>query len=368
VRVSVSQTVPLYFLSIIGITEVPITVAAVSETASVDIFLVIDTSESMAFGDEVTLERYDPMLDPSQCNAADPEGTDPDPIYGPEGDLIPGECQPFESVKRASLKLLASLFERFDRVGIITFDQYPRMELALTDNFLEVKNKLINLTVMPDVGPCEGVPQEGDDNCRFYTDSGYEAVVCSGQFEDPPDKSRCGSTNIGGAMRMAGNALGGNYPPGGPSSGVRDDALWVVILLSDGAANAGFDEYNEPYCPDPTWLISRFCRDLDARPSITDEFDARHTIDETNYDADDYARDQVDFVWKDQNALIFSIGLGNGVLKISDNEVTNTPPGETLLQYAAKNGFGIYRYAPNGAQLADIFNEIGSKIATRLNR
>jgi hypothetical protein len=372
VRVSVTQDVPMYFLSLIGFDSVPITVTSVSEAASVDLILVIDTSESMTFGDLNHVVPYgSEMRDPVKCNTADQ--------YGLE-DGYPGECQPFEAIKVAASQLTNLLFNGYDRVGIVTFDRYAKMELALTSDFIQVQETIKNLSVIPlGVPPCPysqptipAVPVGVDGPCRLYTIpaslSGFWGFWCDAYLASPPDPSRCGTTNIGDAMRMAGNALGGNYPTGF-SAPTREDALWVVLLLTDGAANAAYDKYNAPICPEYTWSRNPFCRDLDARPSLTDTFNARHNSSQTTlYDADDYARDMIDFVWKDQKATIFSVGLGSQVQAISQDEVTNTPPGETLLKYAAQKGTGIYYYADIGDQLTVIFKEIGNKIATRLTR
>ena len=377
VRVSVSQDVSMYFLSIIGIDSVPISVTTVSEAASVDLILVIDTSESMTFGDPTHIVPYgDNMRDPSQCNAADPSGSDG----------YPGECQPFQAVKDAATQLTNLLFDEYDRISIVTFDRYPKMELELNSDFTVVRDTLRTLSVIPSgaaicpysTSTIPSSPAGISGSCRLYDDpstlSGYQGLWCDAYLGSIPDPSRCTTTNIGGAMAMAGNALAGIYPASfTPVSGIippmREDALWAVILLTDGAANAGYDQFDFPICPDYTWGRQPFCRDLDARPSLTSSFNARHISTQiTFYDADDYARDMVDFVADDQNALIYSVGLGSLVQATSTGEVTSTPPGETLLKYAAYKGFGVYYFAPGGDQLAAIFNEIGSKIATRLTR
>jgi len=371
VRVIVSENVPTYFLSIIGIDSVPISITSVSEAASVDLVLVIDTSESMTFGDPTHVVPYgDAMRDPYQCNTADPTGSDG----------YPGECQPFEAVKDAATQLTTLLFADYDRISIVTFDRYPKMELELTSDFSVVRDTIKNLSVIPlGVGICPYSTSTLPTNpagivgpCRLYDDpstlTGYRGLWCDAFLAEIPDPSHCTTTNIGGAMAMAGNALAGIYPAGF-SSPMREDALWAVILLTDGAANAGYDKFDNPICPEYTWVREPFCRDLDARPSLTSTYNARHIFTQTTlYDADDYARDMVDFVAEDQNALIYSVGLGSLVQAISDGEVTNTPPGETLLKYSASKGFGVYYFAPGGDQLVDIFNEIGSKIATRLTR
>ncbi len=65
-RVVAAGRVPLAFLPVIGINSVPITAEAISETASVDVVLVIDRSESMTY----TAPPGEPERDPAECNIA----------------------------------------------------------------------------------------------------------------------------------------------------------------------------------------------------------------------------------------------------------------------------------------------------------
>ena len=60
VRVHATADVKLAFLPIIGINSVPISATATSETASLDVVLVIDRSESMTYD----APKTDPMRDP----------------------------------------------------------------------------------------------------------------------------------------------------------------------------------------------------------------------------------------------------------------------------------------------------------------
>ena len=67
VRVHVWATVDLAFLPVIGLYSVPISAEATSETASLDLVLVLDTSESMTFD---ALKPGDPGYDarsPGHC-------------------------------------------------------------------------------------------------------------------------------------------------------------------------------------------------------------------------------------------------------------------------------------------------------------
>jgi hypothetical protein len=385
VRVKVSENVPLYFLAVIGIRSVPITVSAVSEAASVDLILVIDTSESMTFDaakydpyNPLYNTTYDPNRDPSVCNNGGSESV----------------CQPFRQILDASSNLTDLLFEGYDRVSIITFDQYATVRLAMSSDFDQVRTTLESLKVTEGRGICPYVygtapasPVDMNGPCRAYdSTSQFVAFDCAYNWPPVNDPSKCGTTNIGEGFYWAGNVLGGVYPDYivNPPP-MREDSLWVVILLTDGAANAGYAADGTPICPAYTWTFRGLCRDEDARPSIAtvfngvtipnNLFNARHL--KTNpalYDADDYARDQADFVAIDQGALIFTIGLGPLVndpdrSRSASEQANNYPPaGETLLRYAADNGLGLYYPAPTGAELNNIFLEIGKKIAVRISR
>ena len=214
--------------------------------------------------------------------------------------------------------------------------------------------------------------------------------------------------------------LGGVYPAGHSYAvpETRETARWVVVWLTDGPTNSGFahdgrnvdasdnqilvgaNPIQDSICPAYTWHIPqdppggeypynyRFCADLNARPTLADiaadpthpYIFGRHAPDQAGtpldaqlYDADDYARDMVDFVTDPlagQGAMMFSIGLGTQITSMTPYEQTSgkPAPGQTLLEYAAEKGNGIYYAAPNASQLQTIFLAIANKIATRLSR
>jgi hypothetical protein len=214
--------------------------------------------------------------------------------------------------------------------------------------------------------------------CRLYDDMSAKTHYYGFDCPDFPfsvpdgypgaDYSKCTSTNIGGGLMLAGNALGGQYPTGsGFSSVVRLDSLWVTILLTDGSANAGQDSNGNFICPESP--VDRrgnhppYCVDTDATAAT------RHDKTNPAYDADDYAHDMVDFVANSQHSLIFTIGLGN---QVTNNFFQTDPgklaPGETLLKYAANTGLGVYYFSPGGSQLNAVFLAIANKIATRLTK
>jgi hypothetical protein len=435
VRVTADADVPFTFLSLIGWNSVSITANAVSEAASLDVVMILDTSESMAFdascsdgdtddddllvddcGDEdgdglvygeTTSDPAEACEDwgadcvpddfyrePNECNT-DSQGWDP-------GDGIIGECHPFEEVKVAAMSFIDNLNAGFDRVSVVTFAQTAVLQYPLQTNLANARTTVENLNVSFRPGP---------------PDCAYPAS---------PDPSPCTSTSIGGGMRAAAAAF--SQPLGGPNN-IREESLWVAILLTDGAANASIpdDVDGDPvnlHCPPSTWPPwppvppqPPACRDSSAttRHSIlnTGKFNPNNSYDPSNYDTDDYARDMADLLacptqddppfdpWcydslnfaadeGGQNALIFTIGLGD---LVTSTAYGDPDAGEQLLRYTAGvgvDGFpnpnyptagednclgvpsgqscGNYYFSPSGAQLITIFEEIASRIFTRLTQ
>lgn len=385
VRVRASAVVRLAFLPVIGIPTASISAEAVSETASVDVVLLIDTSESMAFDTEDGENLDQPLLDPSICNYDDRSAPYVDAADLNDG--FPGECRPFEDVKKAAVFFVQQLYFPYDRVAIVTFDKDAIVVLPFSSDEMEIIGAIKNLKVYegdrneiaggndpiceralePD-GSLNGAILGGGNPCRRYThvvvggvpqyDSGgepvlrYNAFDCPNYYTDPANKdpSECTSTNIGEGLMRGGQEF--SRPP------ERLEAMWVVILLTDGAANTGRLDDGRRICPEETWTRSPLCRRTVSGPL---EVKPRALIGSPDYDPDDFARDMADYVGRDQSAYIFAIGLGE--LVVNDYQA-----GEKLLQYAVDYavGEGEYYYAPSGAELRIIFEKIASKIATRL--
>ncbi|MFZ5818282.1 MAG: pilus assembly protein TadG-related protein [Chloroflexota bacterium] len=409
VWVEASTTMETSFLKVIGIQEVPLRAQAVSEAASLDVVLAIDTSESMTWDAEpLTWQR-----DPYQCNPGN-------------------DCQPFRDVKEAAKAFVDQLFFPYDRVSIVTFDQTARYVLHFSDDPLKnnatyIKGKIQDLTVFsPETcvaaggGPCREYerytddPLDGDGHGDGDGDWSDELIIdespadgigdtyldfrcpeLSGYGASYPANDNahpCGSTNIGAGLRYAGNEFAGATtanPPPNPPITIRTESLWAVILLSDGAANSsyGIEDYcvsdENPICRDK-WADTRHCASAGdvtclARGGVFD-LDA--------YDVNDFAKDMADFIFDDQQALIFTIGLGPDVLRKQGVEFACDPGspdynptdceradnGEKFLQYAAdpdgdETPFGgEYYYAPDGNDLRQIFLDIADKLATRLTQ
>lgn len=413
VQVIASTEVQLAFLRVVGITQVPLRAEAVSEAASVDVVLVIDRSESMTNGAPTLADQ-----DPSKCNV------DPPPFSGGGG--FSGNCKPFDDVKRAADSFVDQLFFPYDRVAVVTFDRFVhcstcdsggsgRLYLKLSSDELEIHNHIRNLWVYQagdDNDPkvtnaglagetCWNIPGYPDaminppsGPCRRYTDNttdSYLALDCpvaklGGSFES------CTTTNIGAGLAAAANEF---------ADSMREEALWVTILLTDGAANSSTDSSgnlpfgfcnggigkNQPYCRDSEvqspagsgiYLQTRHCYSIlneNGDPIMDNQAMCMGVTDPAwdipgiadnglHYDADDYARDMADWLSMN-NVLTFSIGLGKLVTTSSNGDPKD---GEQLLKYAAGVTGGLYYYAPTGDQLRTIFAKIADNIATRLTR
>lgn len=378
VQVTGTATVELNFLSILSYPNpwtVTLQAQATSEAASVDVVLVIDTSESMTYD----APAGNPARDPSYCN--NPANSDP--------------CQPFQGLKDAAKLFVSKLFFPYDRVALINFDQTATDDLWLDDHInwasdaTTVDNAIDLLTVFPANGICpSGFP------CRAYTagHSGdanfFLGFQCPG-WSPGSDPENCTTTNTGAGLTLAGDEFGIQSRP---------TALWVTILLTDGGANAAGGGVAGYGCPSSTWWPQPFCRDPNATvrhcndastqtrcttPAPAGEFGdpkrlslvGAHGVwpgggiwDPTDWDAMDYARDAADFVYIDQHSIIYTIGLGSAVT----TDPYGTPnAGEQFLKYAARDGEadgGQYYFAPSGAQLGAIFQSIANNIATRLDK
>ncbi|MCS6910317.1 MAG: pilus assembly protein TadG-related protein [Anaerolineales bacterium] len=246
IRVVGEMDVQFTFLGILGIRETTIFADAVAEAASVDLVLVIGTGETM--GQATAPRRSDgfnvnlgPNFDPRPggnpgCNAnAGPEFT-----KNPENGDSPPKCRPLWDAKQAAKKLLETLYPGFDRVAVVGYDFLPRVYIPLTTTIgqratatsnstgvyaaidsLELKND-----VWPPPGTDYGMFNPFNVNCRsgsFGSNRNCTDMTmrANPQFSHLSNCAGCG-------LRVAANLL--------KSTG-RPEALWVIILVSDGFTN-----------------------------------------------------------------------------------------------------------------------------------
>ena len=327
VRVSSDLRVPTTFLRLVGVNDIRISANSVSEAASLDVVLVIDISNSMTRDAPVG----NTLRDPFACNSEDAAGADG----------FDGECHPFEEVKAAAINFTNRILNKppgdeEDRLQIITFangwspdvnqgTDYRFKDTSVTPavpRWSSDRDEVVNMIQALKVyepGSCTSPRNEWEYNltdatvhtyygpCRAYFEdnnyAGFDCVACQdqgiwGDFDWPDgfsDWSTFPTTNIGGGLRRAGNMF--TYQ-------TREDALWVVVLLTDGLANATDRDsadrvniqatYPIGYCPDAVVANGNM---LAILPNCQDEdIDTRHTLGDDDYDADDYARDMADFV------------------------------------------------------------------------
>ena len=337
-----------------------------------------DISKNFTYGSPVNDQAWGVY-----CN--DPNGD------GWFNDLV---CQPFKQVREAAAAFIDQLdFVRGDRVAIITFDRFPILRdpdcvlpAAITDPGTPSCLRDGPLTGLIDNEGLARAVLLGDPTYYNPGDAGYpyrEALRGIGVYINPYPSDRwnwcwtdpttwgdplpwayekiapCGNTNLGGGIRAADSVLRGYHPRTGADMGTaRHEAVWVMVLLTDGAANVTDPKDPLPpsptdygyfgYCPPDTFRddpnnpgqtgVAPYCRDDDAW--------SRHSSTDANYDADDYARD-----WADSASLspeeggdfiaTFAIGLGAEVLW--SKPYTQPWHGEALLRYIADVGDNGHR-------------------------
>ncbi|MBI5958498.1 MAG: hypothetical protein HY866_07185 [Chloroflexi bacterium] len=565
VRVSAQIESPTTFLSLIGIGNITLSTTSVSETAVLDVALVIDTSESMAketqtshytainidhylgtgtlnvrpecytTDDDVNIRDIDPLArerwegccnDPGQGSVSDGnvrkagggflingyiwhdvnangmwDGTHEDGVSttaaastsltDPDGfNFTTLICRPFKDVKDAARLFIKQLdFVRGDRVVLVTFDRNGvaydpdgddvdqplrpmiRSERVAIDTLNLKIGVLINKGDSRLFNLCEG--NDVANAAWAAWRDGSEPVQPALRPVAYETIASCGNTNVGGGILAANNALTDPID-------IRREAVWVMIVLSDGAANVtnptrdavnqtdygfygycpwwtfclrgdrttydsaagwgngsgyyqNFSDPDDPYlnglewpectetnpsqpelaapvCNDDDPATRHFCIDWNTGEPETGNPDCSST---GHYDADDYARDMADFAGlievvpdgkKGNFIAIFSIGFGDEV----EEEKTAAP----LLRYladAGDNGFidnnfqqdwrdnrqldfgdyrrygdpdpcertpelypteqcGQYYFANNVSTLTAVFEDIASRMFTRLSR
>jgi hypothetical protein len=222
------------------------------------------------------------------------------------------------------------------------------------------------------------------------------------------------STCTGCGIRMAANVLKSSGRPG---------AVWVIVFLSDGVANLSDTpatnsrippQYANGFCQGSLglgfWprlcldhdLEPRYCIDADDADGVMDNqaltcppnTDWNGQIPRPQYSVMDYARDMIDeaALTKSTNLkepagndiAIYAIGLGEAGTDIYYQGVNKGAIGEQLLRYMAAVGddgdrttdpcrnqpkrtdCGQYYYAPSGDRLLPIFEDIATRIYTRI--
>jgi len=403
--VQATQISPVYFLQLFGVNNIPITTHSVGEAASIDVVLVIDTSESMGSA----TGGYDANFNPAACNAAN-------------------NCQPLRQAKDAAKSMIDKLFDGYDRIAIVTFDFSATIhdpDLA-TSIVLESDHTLVKAAL---------------DAITLHDDLDLNTIIASGKNPllgelNPLDLNNDGaypggspsgfgdsilSTCTGCGMRIAGNIL---------SDQGRVDSVWVIVILSDGATNLSdlpdAADVNNPvpagyiygFCggdptfPNPNRMWDRpWCTDSDPTTRHCGPFHADASEcppgaiwvgnNTPPYDAEDYARDITDRVALIYSAnaneptggeeiAIYTIGLGKAaappdydgemmlryMANIGDDSIRNPIPDDGADAFppdpcesvGPQTSCGQYYYAPSPIFLTQIFEKIAGSIFTRISQ
>jgi Flp pilus assembly protein TadG len=384
VRVEAKAKVNLAFLNIIGIHDVTMSAISEGEAATLDVALVLDTSYSMAWDTGHYQNPADPHPDwmwrptwesdfVAACNQDLLAYFDDDPstvctphFYPDDGNPNAGEmrpcnyldpeccmpCDPMYKVVEAAQNFVGRLREPFDRVSIVTFDRDGQALMSMGTNMSSALTAVGTLQVY-DEPYClwvEGVsPASGGDPSNYWL---------------------CQNTNLGGGLAHGSNQFT-------DPALRRDESVWVMIVLSDGAANVakgvtvGVNDFcpDDGCCPDPhkdppsmggetpafcrdQMNATRHCAEADAdecHPGGLPGWDPAQwpegwTADGStvHYDAEDFARDMADFAALREphgnSIIIFTIGLGENVTD-EPGVVGEADAGEKLLRYLANVGY-----------------------------
>lgn len=306
VRVRAQIESETFFLRLLGIENLTLEASSVSETAVLDIALVLDTSQSMATSTTVAMYdavytggvsypytsrpecfqdfggsfddlyyKYGPCCnDPGQGQVQLNEVTGLWEIIGinspaataKDSDFSDLVCHPFRDVKDAARNFIGALdYVRGDRVSLVTFDSDARIVQPIGNpaDILMMSSELQAVSTLDQlvgVNPQDQFPGKVSRISRWNDCPEFAAALIDFTFEPQaspigsgvapqggvldnpglnPDLLRpmsyesvapCNDTNLGGGLRAANDALTN-------LATIRRDAVWVIILLTDGAAN-----------------------------------------------------------------------------------------------------------------------------------
>jgi len=385
VRIEAELEVDLFFLRLMGYDSIIINAQAEAEAAVLNMVLLLDTSESMAYGN------------------CDPSASEPVFFACLETCVAAGNCQPFDgtpSVRWAAHAFVNTLMrDGVDQFAVYHFDKTPVISQSV-ESFTCLDPLTLTFPVTLTASSGVVIPLTTTKNAvlNAINDTSLLNVYVRPPAEDAVTGEACnspthvggwygrddtgmdigygfrwGSTNIGGGLRESVGELVNN--------GSTDAAVWVIILLSDGAANttdqamdsnewwtcpAPFDYRSAPILNERNRALGPFCRDPEVSdfydpttvtrhcPSLAVCTDSSRCDDPTDpstcwytnwgtvvtdtimwqYDADDYARDIADLA-SSQQIAIYTIGFGDKVINASSGR---PDAGERLLRYIADVG------------------------------
>jgi hypothetical protein len=336
VAVTGTVEVDLAFLKVIGWQKAQVTAAGIGESAPLDVYLVLDLSNSMVYDTPRpswwnTASKRAQMCPqtgcpPNLCTQSNDSSWNECRAYycNYEGTLTPPTGLPFSKtrncnpldvhIKDSARFFVNQLDPTYDRVGVIRYDRWgwepPQQSVALTNDFHAVK-----------------VAIDGLDAFEPY------GVLC---------------TNIGDGILYANHQM--SLPPPPTNVGGRVDSVWSIVLLTDGRANM---YRNCPGCPDNC----ETCPFQDCVPWTGDCANANTWAEKNAWSS-----------WNNHKIVIYTIGYGE--------EFVTNPSYQTLMRRIADitdNGVidgttDNFWAVPDEAGLRQALAEIAERIYTRLIR
>ena len=337
-----------YFLRILGFNSMTVSAVGESEAAPMDVYLIMDLSESMVYDTKKPSPWPDTGSDwknsPDYCT--DWDSSDYHDCIAKWCNFR-DKCAPLDTtspsgigIKGAASFFIDQLDPRYDRVGLVSFSQEGVKVIGLSADFNAVKAKINALNAFDHQGP----PYTLCPNYRWDNKA---------PLSDRGDPSCAKQTNIGDGIMVAHNSIA--------SGEGRIDSIWSMVLLTDGIANA----YREcsgcpPNCGASTCNTIWLCY-IDSGTLCDDSY-------RSQYNAIDWAIDNAKDTWTRHETVIYTIGYGKDFI--------DYPAAKNLLKNIADwTDNGIYDnktenffQAPDVDSLKQAFVEIAQRIYSRLLR
>ena len=423
VKTVATARVPMVFMQLVGFPTIDVAAQNIAEAATVDVVLVLDASESMAYGPGSALPWLQSKGLGGIPNAANLGCNDFGSFPPPYNDYSQynaactkacndvAACHPLVEVKAAATAFINTLLQDYDRVSVVTFDRGVTAVYPLGVDLADANTRVSDWTLYR-------ARDNGGASCPFL---------------GTMDSWRCTSSNIGGGIYEATHQF---------SIGQRPGSLWVMVVLGSGGADTtpsvvSSDPESAAWglCPPRktiggAWVMSGTVTRKDQPPPLCRDrrfntiFDSAHLaitqVGTTTisyppaFDAKDYAAYWGKFSGDTAptvpngpggaGVLIYTIGLGSkvpctagtftlpstcvpGNADYVDPDTGYPNGGESLLRYIASNSWlanqptgtsdpcssaplatncGNYYFLLNTNDLRNVFVEIAGKIFTRI--
>jgi Flp pilus assembly protein TadG len=320
-----------YFLRILGFNSMVVSAMGESEAAPMDIYLILDLSESMTYD---TQNRHG-------CGA--------------QSDCLAircnqdRDCDPLDTdIKPAANFFIDQLDERYDRVGLVTFNQMGVEVIGLTNDF---------------DGP-NGVKAKINAMNAF---SNQEANNCVGTKIKPLDPLNSASNKYCAKQTNLGDGI--LYARGGIANQGRIDAVWSMVLLTDGKANAYRDcdgpgcitNTNDPHCREQGSCCPPNCGT--DKPACSTAWLCSDCTE-----AATWATNNAFVAWHLNETVIYTIAYGQNWSAYQDLLIDISDWTDNGFLDGSQHGqaTGNFFAAPNGAALQADFEEIARRIYSRL--